>query len=140
MHDIDYDTLARPWEAMGLPDPQTVRNPIDRRTYLSAFLKKLPESKFDMGSISCEPGRGNCGTPACIAGWASTLFGDPKAPNGWEDFWNVVGMEHLGMTHYEANALFFDFPNAVTSAQAAKVLDNYIENGVVDWTILQEPA
>jgi len=61
-------------------------------------LSRLPDEKFNMGPIISHH---ECGTVACIAGWASLLNGGPDDGRalGFASRW-------LGLTSDEAHALF----------------------------------
>lgn len=81
----------------------------------------------------------NCGTVACIAGWACVLanpelsVSDADEPAGF----NIMdtARDFLGLDPFEAHSLFVPTGHvyAATAAQAADVLDHLAETGEVVW-------
>ena len=75
----------------------------------------------------------DCGTPACISGWADELFGDSRTSLG------ITG----GQAHqlFEPRNYYADFRRQpgqeghITARHAAAVLRNLVETGVVDWSV-----
>jgi hypothetical protein len=87
-----------------------------------------------------------CGTPACIAGWAVSFQRHTNQIADDEEFTNDA-MKYLGVNEYEYDDLCYPFYakaissfDDVTPAQAAKVLRNLAETGVVDWDVITETA
>lgn len=101
---------------------------------------------------------GWCGTACCIAG-AALLFGDPECLEvtldnmcstyqagthfWWSDNVETLAAELLGLDEETATRLFlpwsvyFDdpLPPSLPPSLAARVIDNLIETGIVDWKI-----
>ncbi len=105
----------------------------DRMIRLRDFLAILPEERFNMSSTSVPDGPFDCGTPACIAGWAHALF---KLKPGLE-YYRDVG-RHLGLSRGDATDLFAaaQFPVVPRStAQAVEVIDHYLATGKIDWSV-----
>lgn len=126
-------------------DPLTITEPKARLEYLRDFLRTLPEERFDILSFADAPGwpeycddpisaadvRNDCGTTACIAGWAEALFTEVEDIGGNAE-------ELLGLGEPVANKLFHGFPRGnIRPAQAADVLDHLIRTGEVDWSVAQ---
>lgn len=113
----------------------------DRLIRLRDFLADLPDERFDFGSYSFH--RDNllrrytdCGTPACIGGWATRLFGVRVSHSHGE---------HLGMPPNEALELMnpsdlwerHRLTHArVSPRMAVAVLDHYLATGKVDWAVV----
>lgn len=108
----------------------------DRLVQLRDFLETLPPERFDMhisGFVS-DAVAGDCGTPACIGGWARALF---KV----RDDLRVVGF-HLGLSEEDSGELFYWLNTApdltyddVTLPMAVAVLDHYLATGKIDWSV-----
>jgi hypothetical protein len=108
----------------------------DRILRLRDFLEGLPAEKFDMrvwtnGQVH------ECGTPACIGGWASRLRGefmDPTRVGKWLGLSVDDARNLFGVTYFEdrTTANF----NA-TTADAVRVLDHYLSTGRIDWSVGQ---
>ena len=91
------------------------------------------ERYFNMAALTFE-----CGSPACIAGWARHLFGDS------DEYW---AYEILGLRKGDAQRLFApnlyyaDYnagpsdPGFITGSHAAAVLRNLAETDNVDWKV-----
>ena len=119
-------------------DPLTITDPKERLAYLRDFLRALPEERFDMQ----HPGEfedaeaGDCGSAACIGGWARALF-RTSGPI------NIVGVTKLGLSADGVDRLFFPHADmadgtwamCATTADAADVLDHLIRTGEVDWSV-----
>lgn len=117
----------------------------DRVIQLRDFLATLPPKRFDMNDWMDYPGwdwteKGeppittlhNCGTTACIGGWANVLF----FPNKGEVAWRDVGTL-LGLTYHQADSLFFKFPKCdLGPTQAVAVLDHYLATSLIDWSVV----
>lgn len=84
----------------------------------------------------------DCGTPACIAGWATWLdLGKPVVMKDNDILFNA--RDYLDISSGMAWQLFIpeDLPNDlalddVTQKQAAKVLRHLAATGTVDWSII----
>lgn len=137
-------------------DPLQLTTPRARMEYLRDFLRALPAERFYIGnyvSVPTPDGRRggdstealrDCGTAACIAGWAAYLFdGSPIScalPNTGETEAHEAAAELLGLNEDEAYALFIPIVlagrwNDITNADAALVLDHLIRTGRVDWSV-----
>lgn len=120
----------------------------DRVIRLRDFLARLPDPQFDMSDYlnwKVGPNRYHmpiglavkeCGTAACIAGWAQVLF-DPTAK---QDEW--IAQKLLGLSEEAADALFrprqlgyYGDSDVYTLARAVAVLDNYLATGLIDWSV-----
>ena len=98
---------------------------------------------FNMGSA-----KHDCGTPACIAGWAAHMYCGGETRGEWDDDLDDAE-EALGLTHDQGTELFVPVvksvahyraknpgdPGFVTSEHAAAVLRNLAETGEIDWTV-----
>jgi len=121
---------------------------IERLTTLRDTLVALDPSRFNMKFwardfetsnpiYSVSALEHNCGTAACIGGWAEALF-DPDRK------FHHNGVAHagelLGLDADVAERLFFprddDHAWGATSAQAAKVVDHLINTGRVEWSVI----
>jgi hypothetical protein len=72
---------------------------------LIAQLERLPDKQFDMEeAIAHKP---ECGTVACIAGWASLLNGGPQVAQGGETWPLTWARDWLDLTSRQATRLFF---------------------------------
>lgn len=127
---------------------------IHNLTILRDQIQHIPPSRFDMAAWSTvkaddatatlDQMRHNCGTAACIGGWAETLFvaSQPEDRIGEAD--DELVHEALGITLEQANDLFFPYQqlrdadmetdyNSLTQRQAVEVLDHLIATDSVDW-------
>ena len=104
----------------------------DRLIRLRDFLAGLPKFQFNMATYALN----ECGTPACIAGWAGRIFSTRIT--------QAEGYEILGLNEEQAWDLFLPgnqlnligrFYNEITLGHAVKVLDHLIETGEVDWHV-----
>lgn len=114
-------------------DPKSITDPRERVAYLRDFLRTLPPERFDMADCGAgvweDP---ECGSPACMGGWARTLFYPPSALyRSLRD----VGVERLGLDGDQAATLFYGAGSATTPAQAVAVLDHYLVTGKIDWAV-----
>lgn len=73
----------------------------------------------------------DCGSPACIGGWANFIWG-----KGREDT-STEARGYLGISLEHAESLFFpDFDmDRITPTHAAAVLRNLADTGKVDWSV-----
>lgn len=118
----------------------------DKILELADFIDKLEhvpwiaDNGFNMGGY-CHP----CGTPSCIAGWASYIF-TGKASLGNS---NRVASEILDLPYEKAVDLFLPEEEVLgdggyktleiidpTPQQAATVLRHLVKTGKVDWLIV----
>lgn len=118
----------------------------DRLQQLRDHLDQLPDERFDMRFYSAEKGHPrigrpsfgpvlhNCGTAACVAGWAMALFAPRARP---ARVWNKAA-ELLGLDPGQAHELFepdgYWIPDAYSRIQAVATLDHLIKTGEVQWT------
>jgi hypothetical protein len=120
---------------------------IERLTQLRDTIATLPPHRFKMNVWSSSLDNGvdlwgepngvivhDCGTCACIGGWADALF----LP---ENIKADTSPQHtgamLGLSEEEANELFMPDDvvwEKVTQADAVTVLTKLIETGEVDWS------
>lgn len=81
----------------------------------------------------------NCGTPACICGWAVELWARKDLRENPSDIDNMLetGQELLGLTEKEAKNLFVPDTDhrKTTPVIAAQVLRDFAEGGEIDWPI-----
>jgi hypothetical protein len=109
-----------------------------RMLQLRDFLAGLDEARFDMRRWRADAAdlapwsQGECGTVACIGGWAEILFG------GEDDMGKAGAL--LGLSVLESVRLFapygiFERWGEITTAQAVQVLDHYLATGEIDWTV-----
>jgi hypothetical protein len=110
-------------------------------------LRSLPEIGDDTEAdgFSMAQYKHACGTPSCMAGYAAWLKeGKPK--NMKTKIYQVfdAGAEWLGINYDTAEALFIPYKHNkldeqgistddITPQEAAEVLQNYLDGGVVDW-------
>ncbi len=74
----------------------------------------------------------NCGTTACIAGWAVAVR-DNTSEIERSDFFDEA-RDYLELTERQAHSLFLgNMSPKTTPAQAVKVMRNLAETGVIDW-------
>lgn len=82
----------------------------------------------------------DCGTTACIAGWAVSVSGRDVANYNGEIRSDA---EHiLGLDYDTAEELFVNYPifSSPSPSQAAEVLRRLAETGVVDWSAVIESS
>lgn len=99
------------------------------------------ETGFDMSVWEHD-----CGTPACIAGWASSLAcpeGRPKTSYGRTMDAEEVANIWLDLTYQEGSDLYIASGlnvelSRITPEQAATVLDHLAETGKVDWSVIKD--
>jgi hypothetical protein len=115
----------------------------ERIQALADLIEKQPHTDIaDATGFNMDDYRHQCGTPACIAGWATAMADD-----------NPAGDEPIhGSPHYRATK-FLDIGSEVgfhlfqpqtmsayqwhliTPAQAAATLRHFANTGVVDWEV-----
>lgn len=104
-------------------------------------IRGLKPERFDMnvwaetrGGWFASPERllTECGTCGCIGGWTNALF---------DGCGRADARDALGLTHEEANALFYPYglggPDGqwrITRRQAIRVLEHLRDTGEVDWS------
>lgn len=109
----------------------------ERILELADVIEKQPhttrhsEGGFNMSCYTHE-----CGTPSCIAGWATSHWGIDAPSSGMAD----AAAELLGISKEAADDLFL-MPafsmhemNRIKPSQAARTLRHLAENGEVDWS------
>ena len=113
-----------------------------RLNHLADFLDALPPERFDMNTFF---GRGlhyhepagalltdhECGTTACIAGWAIVKWA-PDHPHDGACF--TLAKDLLDLTERQADNLFYPYvASPVSNSRAAQALRNLAETGEVAW-------
>lgn len=109
----------------------------DRVIMLRDHLAKLKPARFDYGwmGTAADAIAGDCGSPACIGGWARAIFRihtDVRAYVGLAE----IGTDWLGLTPDQSACLMFGGPTRfrVRPKHAVAVLDNYLSTGLIDWS------
>ncbi len=77
--------------------------------------------------------RTDCGSIACVGGWATIMFGNPD-----KYYSDVASGELLGLDWSDAQMLFYPTQSTwyrIAPARAAAVLRNLAATGLVDWSI-----
>lgn len=106
---------------------------------LRDFLKTLPPNKFNMDDpgVSTDAYRGECGSAACIGGWARALFAVHTLSL------HRVG-DVLGLRDDQSSDLFYPYgremsdgrsPFRAAPRHAVRVLDHYLATGKIDWSV-----
>ena len=128
---------------------------IERLTILRDHIAALDPSRFNMAvwsqsdldalsTATLYQMQHNCGTAACIGGWAETLFVAKEPTDFIGAGSDTLTIEALGITAEQAEELFFPHYqlseagldasySQLTQRQAVEVLDHLIETGQVDW-------
>jgi len=120
-------------------DPTQLTTPRERLVYLRDFLLRLPAERFNMDFMGCplDADRGECGSPACIGGWARAIF-RYRSLNI-----NDAGRELLGLGD-SVHPLFWPTERKMADgtlaynaspADAAAVLTHLLNTGEVDWSV-----
>ena len=119
---------------------------IERLTILRDHIAQLPPSRFNMETWASTPGtdRGpfditagdvkhDCGTCACIGGWADALFQPEDAPINSLPRHSTE--ELLGLTAEQGDELFSPARDwsSITQEDAVATLTRLIETGEVNW-------
>jgi len=121
---------------------------IERLTVLRDVIINLPDGRFNMNTwvgfiegdddedpLTASQIRHDCGTCACIGGWADALFREPD--DRPMDHTVTATGELLGLTSDQSFELFTPkgvvWPD-VTQEKAAEVLTRLIETGEVKWS------
>ena len=111
---------------------------------LASVIETMPHVMADRGYVvgfNMHSYTHNCGTPACIAGFA-VMLAEKKSPNykikvADRQFSHMAG-RFLGITIEQTAILFFPRHKKreeITPAEAAATLRNLAETGEVDWSI-----
>lgn len=111
-------------------------------TKVRDVIAALPAERFDMSDwLNDYPnetfGRAlkDCGTAACIGGWAVGVLKPRTRASSWEI--PSIARRILGLSLDQADKLFQPVPcddrHLLTPAQAVRVLDILLETGEVDW-------
>ncbi len=131
-------------------DPLTLTTPRERLEYLRDFLLRLPAERFDMrqyarradgstNSFAPSELTHDCGTAACVCGWAIALF-EPRMFVGDD----IAAADLLGLEPRMADELFyptgFGRPGLYPLAHAVAVLTHLIQTGEVDWSVAGSEA
>ena len=105
-------------------------------------LRSLPEIGDNDNGFDMRNYKHTCGTPSCMAGFATWL------KQGQPDYittsaWDIAAeaSDWLGIPEEEALQLFIPYDeddldgldDDITPQEAAEVLQNYLDGGVVDW-------
>lgn len=93
-----------------------------------------PFDSFDMGTYGV-PLPQNCGTPACIAGWAAAVAeGDAHVPG--QDTHNAAA-SFFGLTPWKADYLFCahmpKYTSQITTKAAAHMLRRWSAGHAINW-------
>lgn len=80
----------------------------------------------------------NCGTTACIAGWALAVRDEGKLPDV-EDY-HAEAANFLELPLRTSEALFLHWNDGTTPAEAVAVLRHLAATGEVDWSISSPEA
>lgn len=106
----------------------------ERLLLLADRIERTPHAKrLDESDLTSRPRRfsmkwWNCGTAACIGGWAEAMF----LGKGYHPVSDVS--EALGLNRKQSDTLFFHETSAdITPEQAASCLRFLAETGKVDW-------
>ena len=108
---------------------------VENMQRLIAFLKELPDERFTMRVFSEEA---ECGTVACIAGWAAILAAEERGELPKEGEEKRDAREFLGLSAVEADFFFFgDFSlevslGAIKREDAIEALEKALEFGVCE--------
>jgi len=131
---------------MNIPNLQRLRDhiaalPPERIQMPTLFGALDPENEIDLTDIVVESGLGpaldshDCGTCACIAGWALYLF-HPSHTLGGGSLTSGAAAS-LGLNNDQATELFtppnFEDPGRYTQADVIRTLDHLIATGEVKW-------
>lgn len=115
---------------------------IERILQLADFIEKLSPERFDISLWIKAPDRfltnqqliHDCGTCACIGGWAQMLFNDP-----YED--SISHSQHafelLGLTELQADKLFcppnYSEPSLYPQDRVVRTLRRLAKTGEILW-------
>jgi hypothetical protein len=111
--------------------------PRGRMIQLRNFLDVLPPSDFNMLDWGDE-----CGSVACIGGWAEFLFLAPLADGYWPGRRDAA--EIIGLSDFKADRLFFPIVEMACGSPAMScrdpslavhVIDHYLNAGQIDWSV-----
>ena len=114
----------------------------DRILALADLIEQQPHTDEDAAEgFTMESITHDCGTPACIAGWAAWEASGRQSRDLYDIYADVEGQarEFLGIGYSEADVLFYPpFPviyATVTPTEAAATLRHLAETGRVDWSV-----
>lgn len=101
----------------------------------------IPDLGFNMGSWvdrrAHEDKSGhNCGTTACIAGWATAVAGGNLAKLSISEVRDEA-IAYLGVTRDQAFWLFAGFRGDPEPPEAVATLRNLAETGKVNWSVVK---
>lgn len=112
---------------------------------LADFIEKLPPHQFsisqwideDHADLPISQARHECGTCACIGGWADLLFSEDESV---DVFSSGDAAYKLGLEEGEGSKLFmppgfYTTPNVYTQAEVCWTLRNLAETGEVEWRV-----
>lgn len=147
----DADIYTLPFDlACVQQEAQAVHGRREKLAFIRDFIASIPDENFNMSwwSQDAKTARTHyrydtrgvervkhhhpCGTVACIGGWALQLWGTGHGP-----------ARALELDEVVANRLFKPRPadgrdwSSYTNADAARVIDHYLETGTVDWNIIE---
>jgi hypothetical protein len=121
---------------------QSLNGPREHLMFLANFLDTLPAKQFDLADWTREA---ECGTVACIDGWACVLF----QGKSWDETNIREDAERralLGLRDiHQAHQLFIPgqllagigrLAGSISPSEAARVLRHLAATGEVDWSIL----
>jgi hypothetical protein len=116
---------------------------VERILALADLIEKQPHTKIeDDSGFNMDRYRHDCGTPACIAGWAASVESGniggyiPGAGYTWATAQNFLGLRETQAQHlfapYGADFDLYDWVD-ITPKMAATTLRNLAETGEVNW-------
>ena len=111
---------------------------IPRIKELRSFFMDLADDdeRFDMGDWIVSNPNAECGTTACVAGWACVKFNPELGPKSYltTSHYEEVASKLLGITEYSISETLFYGPACATPHMAALALDQVLEGATeVDW-------
>ena len=121
----------------------------ERIRHLADVIERQPDAQAKLGAGFCmRKFFHECGTPACIAGWAHALFSDPV--DDALHFRASYSDEILGLSRRQGDLLFepdnehayfgavYGETGYVSAKRAAAVLRHLADTGEVDWSVRPE--
>jgi len=133
---------------LGITEQEYDLLPVIRDKLLDGSLvhssKAKDSNKYDVFNMSITSKRYSCGTVGCIGGWLWILMNAESIEKDEKDGHFHLTDEQMGLVddYVESNGgnmkeLFYPpgvfSYKAITPAQAAKAIDNYLETGDPDW-------
>jgi hypothetical protein len=94
---------------------------LERGELIDAKQEERCENGFCIGT----QGRG-CGTPACIGGWAALLMVRHQ-----REYVN----SYMTRYHHQLGKLYWEYPDNVTTVEAAHALRSYLTTGDARWDL-----